>query len=311
MTTKTTNSRYHSPFPCCSFTVANPKNSSVRGKCFSPQTLAHSHNPTTVEDSGLVLENEVEGTDGTIYPNSEGLWMSRDSYLQGKHSNPEDGYDNEFATGKLSFADEDGDCTIDYESQTLQISPAVGHTTEPSMECIATTGLPPSTYKVLRPVETTRETMRARGTRSQVPPPGIRITGIAPEFAESLRQLLVLDSLVAPPAAQRSFIPEVPWSPPGEESPRRSRIPVSHASMQRLRLLASSRTGNPTSDECHQRHRDRQSRGYGAPESRWFESDSHAVAMQYGAEQCDDLEAVNGELIVSCNVDSLDGQDRS
>jgi hypothetical protein len=278
--------------------VGNPKNNSVRGKSFSPQAVAHSHNPTIGDDSGLVLENAVESTEQTTYPNTEGVCMRRDSHVQGDPSNPEDVYENEATTGKLSLADEDGDCNIDFGSLALQISPAVGHTTAQFMECIATTSVPPAAYKVLGAVETTRATRRVGGTRSQVPPPGIRSTGIAPEFAESLRQLLVLDSLIAPPATQRSFIPEVPWSPPGEESPRRSRIPVSHASMERLGLLASSRTGTPTSDESHRRHRARQSHGYGAPESRWFESDSHAVAMQYGAEHCDHLKAVNGELIV-------------
>jgi hypothetical protein len=234
----------------------------------------------------------VEGTDQTIYPNTEEVCMRRDSHLQGDPSNLEDVYKNEFTNGKLSLGDEEGDCNFHFGNQTLQISPAVGHSTAQFLECIATKPVPPAAYKVLGAVETTRATMRVGGTSSQVPPPGIRITGIAPEFAESLRQLLVLDSLIAPPAAQRSFIPEVPWSPPEEESPRRSRIPVSHASMQRLRLLASSRTGNPTSDESHRRHGARQSGVSEAPEPRWFQSDTQALAFQYGAEHCDDQAAL-------------------
>jgi hypothetical protein len=77
-------------------------------------------------------------------------------------------------------------------------------------------------------------------------PPGIRITGIAPEFADSLCRLLVLDELVATPSPQRAFIPEVPWAPQSPESPTQSKIPVLPVSMTRLQYLAESRVSTPS-----------------------------------------------------------------
>jgi hypothetical protein len=65
-------------------------------------------------------------------------------------------------------------------------------------------------------------------------PPALRITGIAPDFAESLRKLLVLEELIAPPAPQNPFIRDCPWSSPTPQSPSRSKIPVSQSFLRKL-----------------------------------------------------------------------------
>jgi hypothetical protein len=90
---------------------------------------------------------------------------------------------------------------------------------------------------------------RSRNVR----PPGIRIMGIAPEFAHSLRRLLVLDELIAPHVPQRPIIPDIPWFQRSAHSPLRSKIPVTPSSMKRLGALAGTRMS--TLDSIGKRHR--------------------------------------------------------